>query len=77
VIYGHPYETIHAEAAKNAVIHFYESSGQILNDAVQTDIDYVFWGPREQALGTKLDRLDLSPMYQSGDVIVYAWDWAK
>ncbi len=77
VFYGHPYETIHAEAAKNAVINFYESNGQVLDDLGRSDIDYVFWGPREQALGTKLDRPNLRPMYQSGEVIIYAWDWVK
>jgi hypothetical protein len=77
VIYGHPYETVDAKASKLAVTKFYESNGQTLGDLGRFDIDYVFWGPREQALGSRLDRPNLRQVYQSGDVIVYAWDWVK
>ncbi len=77
VIYGHPFETIRAETAKNAVTLFYKSGGQVVSDLDQYGIDYVFWGPREQDLGSRLDWSNLRPVHQSGAVTVYAWDRAK
>ena len=74
VVYGHPYASLHAEAARSAVKDFYLSGGNLPDFLEQVDIDYVFWGPRERSLGSSLIRSNLRLVYQSGEVIIYAWD---
>jgi hypothetical protein len=48
VVYGHPFETINAEARKQAVDAFYR--GQDCGVVAREGVDYVVVGPREQTL---------------------------
>lgn len=54
VIYGHPFETINAEVEKEWVIEFYKadwSEKEAEEFISERNIDYIFFGPREQAIG--------------------------
>ncbi|HUF38283.1 MAG TPA: hypothetical protein VMN57_07160 [Anaerolineales bacterium] len=74
VIYGHPFETIHAEAEKQAVESFFSglpsgAAGAFLD---QRGVDYVFIGPRELQLGPPPDLPSGRLVYSDGDVQIYA-----
>jgi len=74
VIYGHPFETADAQLEEKAVLGFYHGSasdeGQIAF-LQNREIDVLFYGPRERAIG----ELNLPPAYEpvffEGDVILY------
>jgi hypothetical protein len=69
VFYGHPYETVEAskmEAAVEAALRSgIEGESNLLDQA-----DYVFWGPREAAIGEG-DFSRMVVVFQSGDVSIY------
>ena len=71
VLYGHPFETVDAQKEEQALITFFKRGG---SDDFLTSrkADYLFYGPREQALGN-LSLSGLQPVYISGDVTVYRW----
>lgn len=74
VIYGHPYETVQAESEKQAVLDFFSASwsqAQRSEFLEQRRVDYVFYGPEEQALGGLPPMQGLSPVFQSGDVTLF------
>ena len=71
VIYGHPFETVSADAQKERLISFFEgkrSTGE-LNPLLQGD--YVFYGPREAALGKGFLPAGLKLVYESGSTQIY------
>ena len=75
VLYGHPFETVDAVRQEAAVARFYSgerSKTQLQNFLVERQVDYVFYGPRERALGL----LSLPPawnaVFQQADVIIFA-----
>jgi hypothetical protein len=73
VIYGHPFETVNASQEKESVTRFF--SGELPDPAgflAQRQIDYIFYGPREQALGALPEIPGLRVVYQNGGVTVYA-----
>ncbi len=77
VIYGHPYETPQAEAEKAAVEQFF-TAGQMSAPAAQDflnrrRVDFVFYGPRERALGPLPPGLSLQLAFQAGEVSIYRW----
>lgn len=51
VIYGHPFETVNAEAEKQAVTDFFTSHTEAARFLVEREVDLIFYGPREAALG--------------------------
>lgn len=71
VVYGHPYETVDAARKKQQVIDFF--TGTTDRSALLKQVNYVFVGPREKALGT-LDAkaLGLEAVFEAGEVTVYA-----
>jgi hypothetical protein len=77
VIYGHQYETVNAEAEKQAVTLFFQTAKG--NQAFmqeflsEREVDYVFYGPRERQLGnlSQLDRL--IPVFSTDGVEVYQY----
>ncbi len=74
VIYGHPFETVNAEAEKAAVERIYQGhlAGPDLHDFLLTrGVDYLFAGPRERELGVPAGLDDLSVVYQGGEVRIY------
>ena len=80
VLYGHPFETVNAVQEKSAVQSFFKG-GQTSQEQEKfiTDnkIGYIFWGPREQALGSPAILVRMTRMkavYQVGNVSIYQAD---
>ncbi len=77
VLYGHPFETVDADFERQVVLDLLQQKGifAITEDAQQylrqRGVDYVFWGPRETALGGEADGSFLTPLYQNGEVVLY------
>ncbi len=72
VVYGHPFETVDAEAAEAAVLHYF-GGGLAPADAVYlAPADYLLFGPRERALGGQPPPSE--PLYRCGDVGVWRLD---
>jgi hypothetical protein len=69
VIYGHPFETVNAEWEKASVIAFFETGNEAY--LFERDVDYIFYGPREDALGDSLPLRVLETVFDSGDVTIY------
>jgi len=67
VVYGHPYETVEADRKRQRVNDFFAGKAPDL----LREVNYVFVGPRERALGT-LDVSGWSKVFEAGDVAVYA-----
>jgi hypothetical protein len=73
VVYGHPFETVDAAQEKAAVEAFF--SGNLADPAgflSQHGVDYIFYGPREQKLGSLPEIPGLQPVYQADGVVLYA-----
>ncbi|GIK62831.1 MAG: hypothetical protein BroJett018_06250 [Chloroflexota bacterium] len=53
VVYGHPYETVPAKLRERQVKDFFEGKDcdTLFSDAVDFNIHYVVWGPREEEMG--------------------------
>ena len=74
VIYGHPFETVNAEAEENAVLSFFTGELDITEQKEflsSRGIDYVFYGLREQALGTPAVIGSLELVFDSAGVSLY------
>jgi hypothetical protein len=65
--YGHPFETIEAEAKKEEVEAFYR--GEI--EAVSLPVDFIIYGPSEQALGQPKNLTRYPAVFSNKDVVVY------
>jgi len=83
VLYGHPFETVNAAAEEQAVLRFYQAEGTGSMSAEEArrymqerGVRYVFWGPRERALGA-LPALgdDLQAVYEQDGVTIYAVEY--
>jgi hypothetical protein len=72
VIYGHPYETIQAEAQKLKVEHFFQGEQSPEMEALLARVDYVFYGPREREIGRNGILDSLSPAYENPSVVIYS-----
>jgi hypothetical protein len=72
VIYGHPFETVDADARKHAVEDFFAGRVPPEQFLAQYPVNYIFYGPREQALGP-LPPLngDWRILFQLGEVTIY------
>ncbi len=75
VIYGHPFETVDAEAEGNWVVATLKTAGSesdFIQHLQERGVDYIFWGPRERDLA-KLYALSSVPVVaQFGEIYVYA-----
>jgi hypothetical protein len=73
VLYGHPYETVDAMVMQEFVDSAYKDSGKItMNELVQDNVSYIFWGPRERILGSGDAFKDLPIAYQEQDITIYS-----
>lgn len=73
VLYGHPFETLNAEQEKIAVAQFYAADlSDALDYLAERQVDYIFFGPREQDLGTLPPLPGWQPVYQVDGVVIYA-----
>jgi hypothetical protein len=71
VVYGHPYETIDADAKREAVIDWYEGVG--CEDLLEAyDIAYVVYGPEEREIGEGACLNGLSLVARIGRIEIYA-----
>ncbi|HEX6305489.1 MAG TPA: hypothetical protein VFZ76_14940 [Anaerolineales bacterium] len=71
VIYGHPFETIRAGKMKMLVESFFLGK---LRDPDQSELkaaEYLFVGPREKALGYKIEAAEGLSVYENESVSVY------
>lgn len=53
VVYGHPYETVPAKLRERQVKNFFEGKDcdALFAEALDFDVAYVIWGPREEEMG--------------------------
>jgi hypothetical protein len=75
VLYGHPFETINAEAQKQQVIDLYRntySAADSIKLLKELNVSYVFYGPRERILGRPDFINHLQSVFQDQDVTIYA-----
>jgi len=75
VIYGHPFETVNAQEEEQAVEDFFGGASAPAERLAFLDrrgVGFVFYGPRERALGTLPSLSRLHPIYQAGQVTVLA-----
>jgi hypothetical protein len=70
VVYGHPFESLRADAAEREVKHFYETGDPAILRAYP--IKYIFYGPRESDLTPEIPIQGLEPVYSAGGVMIYA-----
>jgi len=80
VLYGHPFETVNAEQEKAQVQTFFEGKLSIPGQAKfisDNHIAYIFYGPREKALGSPMVLSSLKMAYKTGDVVIYQADSLK
>ncbi len=74
VVYGHPFESIHAQKAREDVEAYFSgamSDAQAREFFADQGIAYVFRGPREEALGVPRNLSELAPVFEEGDVTIY------
>jgi hypothetical protein len=74
VIYGHPFETVNAAEQERRASAFF--TDQIMSAGISVDlglseVDYVFFGPRERSIGTVPLDADISPIYQNAEVVIF------
>jgi len=69
VLYGHPYETVHAEEQKRTVERFFR--GELLPDELPSQADFIFYGPREMEYGVNPALESLNVAYRNDQVIIY------
>jgi len=74
VLYGHPFETVDADQEKELVESFYsESSNAFLGDVLkERGVDFIFYGPRETALGYPRVLQNLTVAFSQGEVALFA-----
>ncbi|MDR3575128.1 MAG: hypothetical protein P4L50_14810 [Anaerolineaceae bacterium] len=80
VVYGHPFETVNALNEKKNLINFFDGSLSIQESdqyLKSEGVNFVFFGPREQKLGSPVDLNHLNLVYQKGTVSIYATDTLK
>jgi len=75
VIYGHPFETVEAKVEQAAVSGFFVNAAanpQAASDFLKLrEINYIFYGPREQGLGSLPDLPGVTSVYSHAGVMVY------
>ena len=72
VIYGHPYETVNAEASRQAVEAFFSGKAAPVDFLAEHPASYIFYGPREQKLGALPPLPGWHVAFQQGEVSIYA-----
>ena len=75
VLYGHPFETPHAEVMAALVDGFYSGEGGMDDELAvlsEYDVAWVIMGPREREIGRPAVLSELSLVYENGQVAIYA-----
>ena len=71
VLYGHPFETVNAARQEELVGDFFRGSVSLSSVLSLRSVDYVFVGPREQALGGLAIPELWQIVYQNDSVTIY------
>ncbi len=71
VIYGHPFETVEAQAHKQAIEDFFTGHLSPESFFALYPVDYIFYGPREKQLGTLPELNGWHVVFQQSDVTIY------
>ncbi len=72
VIYGHPFETVDAQAHRQAVEDFFAGRIALAAFLAQYPVDYIFYGPREKTIGPLPDLGRVwQIVFQQGEVTIY------
>ncbi len=71
VIYGHPFETVNAEAERAAVEGFFRSEIDAEAFLARRGVTLIFYGPREAALGALPDVPGFTQVFQDDGVTIY------
>ena len=71
VIYGHPFETVNAEQMKSIVIKYFEGSSDKRDLTALSDVDYVFYGPRERNLGNMVVGPELIEIFSAHELQIF------
>jgi hypothetical protein len=75
VLYGHPFETVDAEVKETAVTSFFANAAANPLPAAdflkRQQVDYIFYGPREQLLGPLPSLTGFSVVYSQAGVTIY------
>jgi hypothetical protein len=72
VIYGHPYETVQAEAQKIRVERFFQGVPSPDAETLLSEVDYIFYGPREREIGGNAVLNSLRLAYENLSVLIYS-----
>ncbi|MFN2198046.1 MAG: hypothetical protein ACK2UW_18135 [Anaerolineales bacterium] len=72
VLYGHPFETVNAEAMEQFVVKLLEDLSQADVSELPDNIDYLFFGPRETEKWQLSEPLPYPVAYQNDLVTIYA-----
>ena len=70
VIYGHPFESMNADATESEVVHFYETGDPAILE--KYPVQYIFYGPSETLLNPAFPLQGLKSVYSAGGVTIYA-----
>ncbi len=74
VLYGHPFETPDADAQKRKVEELFntgESATSGVQTLIESGIEYVFYGPREEEIGNPAWIAELELIGEFGEVRLY------
>jgi hypothetical protein len=74
VVYGHPVETIRADERRDQVTAFWKgemSPSELPHFLAENRVSYVFWGPRERAIGNALPPEGSELVFEAQDTRVY------
>jgi len=71
VIYGHPYETVEADAERKLLLNYYHGDrGNAITELMER-VDYLYSGPRESVLGNGYIPPSATIVFQNSSVILY------
>ena len=73
VVYGHPFETVNAEAERQAIFDFFQTMTEFQAHDFVTErgVDYIFVGSREHAVGDLPFTDGLELVFETGEVQIY------
>ena len=71
VLYGHPFETIDAKEMEDALENFYLGEMDISDLPAKVEVNYIFYGPREQGLGNVALSNQFELVYSSDQIRIY------
>ena len=71
VVYGHPFETVNAMEMERWVLKFFDETRDSSDIEILSCVDYVFIGPREEAIGGIPGWLKLPLAYENREVKIF------